>query len=148
MKPTLVAAAALLLMLIVPATARAGDRPFRASGVATLEGDPFEGTSYDFNGTATHLGAFTGSGHVQFSISLVDGTLEAQGTTTFVAANGDELYASFQASQQAKSGEFVGTFIFEGGTGRFADSGGSAVVVATPLDMTSFLIQIDGAIDY
>ena len=66
MKPTLVATAALLLMLNVPGTARAGDRPFRASGVATLEGDPFAGTSYDFNGTATQLGAFTGGGHVQF----------------------------------------------------------------------------------
>jgi hypothetical protein len=145
MKPTLVATAALLLMLNVPATARAGDRPFRASGVATLEGDPFEGTSYDFNGTATHLGAFTDGGHVQFF--LVDGTLASQGTTTFVAADGDELYASFLAFQEAGSSEFVGLFIFEGGTGRFAGAEGLAFV-ATPLDATSFLIQIAGTIDY
>ena len=146
MKTTLVATAALILMLNVPGTARAGDRPFRASGVATLEGDHFAGTSYDLDGTSTHLGAFTGGGHVQFS--LVDGTLVAQGTTMFVAADGDELYASFLAFQPAGAEEFVGPFIFQGGTGRFADAGGSAVVVATPLDMTSFLIQIDGAIDY
>ena len=145
MKPTLVATAALLLMLNVPGTARAGDRPFRASGVATLEGDPFEGTSYDFSGTATHLGAFTGRGHVQFF--HVDGTLASQGTTTFVAANGDELHASFLAFQEAGSEEFVGLFIFEGGTGRFHDAGGFAVVVATPLDTTSFEIQIFGTID-
>ena len=146
MKTTLVATAALLLMLDVPGTSRAGDRPFRASGVATLEGDPFAGTSYDFNGTATHLGAFTGGGHVQFF--LVDATLVSQGTTTFVAANGDELYASFLAFQEAGSAEFVGSFIFQGGTGRFAGAEGSAVVVATPLDATSFLIQIAGTIDY
>ena len=145
MKTTLVATAALILMLNVPGTARAGDRPFRASGVATLEGDPFAGTSYDLDGTATHLGAFTGGGHVQFS--LVDGTLVAQGTTTFVAADGD-LYASFLAFQQAGSDEFVGIYIFQGGTGRFAGAGGVAVVVATPLDDTSFQIQIAGTIDY
>jgi hypothetical protein len=146
MKPTLVAAAALVLMLNVPGTAQAGDRPFRGSGVATLEGNPFDGTCYEFNGTATHLGAFTGGGYVQFF--LADGTLVSEGFTMFVAANGDELYASFQASLQAESGEFVGTFTFEGGTGRFAGAGGSAVIVATPRDATSFLIQFDGTIDY
>ena len=147
MKTTLVATAALILMLNVPGAARAVDRPFRASGVATLEGDPFAGTSYDLNGTATHLGAFTGGGYVRFFF-LVDGTLASQGTTTFVAANGDELYASFLAFQEAGSAEFVGSFIFEGGTGRFADAEGSAVVVATPQDATSFLIQVTGTIDY
>ena len=146
MKTTLVATAALILMLNVPGTARAGDRPFRASGVATLEGDPFAGTSYDLEGTATHLGAFTGGGHVQFF--HVDGTLASQGTTKFVAANGDKLYGSFLAFQEAGSAEFVGLFIFEGGTGRFAGAEGLDIVVATPLDDMSFLIQIAGTIDY
>ena len=146
MKPTLVAAAALLLMLDVPGTARADDRTFYASGVATLEGNPIEGTTYDFSGTATQLGAFTGGGHVQF-FSLADGTLVSEGTATFVAADGDELYASFLAFQQAGSDEFVGIYIFQGGTGRFAGAGGVAVVVATPLDDTSFEIQISGTID-
>jgi hypothetical protein len=146
MKPTLVAAAALLLMFDVPGTARAGDHPFRGSGVATVEGNPFDGTSYEFNGTATHLGAFTGDGYVQF-FSLADWTLVSQGSTTFVAANGDELYASFLAFKPPWAEDFVGQFSFLGGTGRFADAGGSAVIVATPLDATSFLIQFDGTID-
>jgi hypothetical protein len=146
MKPTLVAAVALLLMLDLPGSARAGDHPFRASGVATLEGDPFAGTSYEFSGTATQLGAFTGGGHVQF-FYLADGTLVSEGTATFVAANGDELYASFLAFQPPGSEDFVGPFIFRGGTGRFAGASGIAVVVATPQDATSFLIQIFGAID-
>ena len=146
MKTTLVATAALILMLNVPGTARAGDRPFRASGVATIERDPFAGTSYEFSGTATHLGAFTGGGDVQF-FSYADGTL-AEGTTTFVAANGDKLYASFLAFQEAGSAEFVGLFIFEGGTGRFAGAEGLDIVVATPLAAASFLIQIAGTIDY
>jgi hypothetical protein len=146
MKPALVAAAALLLMLDVPGTARADDRTFYASGVATLEGNPFEGTTYDFSGTATQLGAFTGDGHVQF-FSLADGTLVSEGTTTFVAADGDKLYASFLAFQPPGSEDFVGPFIFHGGTGRFAHAAGFAVVVATPLNTTSFEIQIFGTID-
>ena len=112
----------------------------------THEGDPFAGTSYEFSGTATQLGAFTGGGHVQF-FSLADGTLVSEGTTTFVAADGDELYASFLAFDPPGSDEFVGIFLFQGGTGRFHGASGIALVVATLLESTSFEIRIFGTID-
>jgi hypothetical protein len=106
--------------------ARGGtDLPFRGSYTSVIEVPPpsARGT---VEGTATHLGRFTGTATAE-----VDGNF-ATGKFTFIAANGDQL-----------SGTFLGEGVFmppstvtrteratiENGTGRFAGATGTFTMV-------------------
>jgi hypothetical protein len=145
--PTLVALS-LVLALGVSHPAFAGDRPFRLTGIAQLLGDPFAdgGAPFTAAGKATHLGNWTGPGNVTFAV--VDGVLIAFGSETFRAANGDLLYSTFAVVQDPDTMEFIGTYTFDGGTGRFADAEGEADLVAIPQAGGQFDFTLDGTIDY
>jgi hypothetical protein len=79
----------------------------------------------DAAGNATHLGRFT---------VTADWTLAATGnfgTSTWTAANGDELYTSFTRSRVPPSLTFTETHTITGGSGRFANASGTFTVVQT-----------------
>lgn len=78
-------------------------------------------------GTATHLGIFT----IAFSFcSRPNGILE-DGQGAFVAANGDRLQFSFEGNSvfaPPSTVNFTSFATFAGGTGRFENAAGSAVI--------------------
>src|SRR5262249_62137969 len=71
-------------------------------------------------GEATHLGKFTRDESVV--LNLADGTLH--GTVTFIAANGDLLYADASGGFISAT-TAVGTYTFTGGSRRFHYAGGT-----------------------
>ena len=77
-------------------------------------------------GTGTHLGNFTVS--LSFC-GRADGTLDT-GTGTFVAANGDLLYITFNGVSDGGHPvlHFTSYVTFTGGTGRFEGATGTATV--------------------
>lgn len=84
--------------------------------------------AFDFEGTATHMGRITGTGGHCF---YKPGSF-GEGLSTIVAANGDELWASYDnGSGQPLDPAYpliIGTYdevTFEGGTGRFEHVAGS-----------------------
>jgi hypothetical protein len=115
---------------VAAAKSKGMDRPIKTAGVGTATFDtstvPFQATN---EGTAqiSHLGRTTyGS---DFTVTPgAPGTFSVAGTTEFVAANGDRLFADFTGSVQVTDpGSTEGTldFVITGGTGRFEDASGS-----------------------
>jgi hypothetical protein len=81
----------------------------------------------DATGNATHLGRFT------VTAAWTIGPGGGIGTSTWTAANGDELYTSFTRSGVPAPPTITFTEIhtITGGTGRFADASGTFTVVQT-----------------
>ena len=96
----------------------------------------------DYVGNATHLGSFTRRENITFT---GPGTFE--GTIVFVAANGDELDASFDG-QFVSPNDAVASYTFTGGTGRFSDATGTATATASTPDFVHVTVEFDGTIDY
>ena len=115
-------------------------------GVATTEAKggselPFKGTYeglekvvtatehqlIDATGNATHLGRFTVT--AAWTLAPTGGV----GTSTWTAANGDELHTSFtrHAVPAPPTITFTETHTITGGTGRFANASGTFTVVQT-----------------
>lgn len=111
-------------------------RPFKLKGGGQIDVTTF---SFDFAGTATHLGRFVASGQ------LDPQTFQVQGTMT--AADGDELnwVAAFVPTPL---GAFDATLTIVGGTGRFINASGTAqgLVLIDPDFM--FSISLEGVIAY
>jgi hypothetical protein len=83
---------------------------------------PLTGTSY---GKVTHLGKFSESSNVTFCLA----TGRSYGTSTWTAANGDEVFLRFtgQDRLRGEGEEFVISdyeSVIEGGTGRFEGASG------------------------
>jgi hypothetical protein len=125
---------ALVLASALAAPSRAGDTvPIRAVGSFTAVGqevDPSTGNLIifaDISGNSSHLGRFTGTAtEVLYAPDYVSFTVY----TTQVAANGDELFATYEGSFIDADGDSVGTFEITGGTGRFAGASGSGTFVS------------------
>ena len=82
------------------------------------------------DGTATHLGRYT----VALSFCSGAGGILYNGRGAFVAANGDELRFEFHGTSAfvaPNSLPFTSFATFAGGSGRFADATGEAVVTGT-----------------
>lgn len=82
----------------------------------------------DYTCQLTHLGRTTGA-VLQTVTFGQDGVGQITNTTTYTAANGDQLHATFAGTGTPTStGGFVlaGTETYAGGTGRFAAATGSA----------------------
>jgi hypothetical protein len=81
-------------------------------------------------GNATHLGAFTASWDLEIS---TDPNIVFR---TFVAANGDELYAEGPGAGTPPPDQFVTEeMTITGGTGRFDDATGNFTVKRTVFDV-------------
>jgi hypothetical protein len=134
------------------ASPSAPERPFHGSCALS-----FEILEIDFpilrqrdTGTCqlAHLGRSLFDG--ELVINLITRTQE--GTRTFTAANGDELYASVVgASTPAGPGliAFSATFTFTGGTGRFENASGTATGTGVANQTTGATsVSLHGALRY
>ena len=80
-------------------------------------------------GHASHLGRITVSTTETLDFVTSPGTLLVRdGRQVMVAANGDELYLSYEGTGSLPDGDgesvLTGTFVVTGGTGRFSDASG------------------------
>lgn len=91
-----------------------------------------------FGGVATHLGLYTANGFLDLATFAIFGTIEA--------ANGDTLY--FTASFSGPLSDLSATFSFAGGTGRFVDAVGTASGPVTLDPDFTFLIAVNGTLNY
>ena len=128
------------------------DRPFKAdfTGTRAIVDDPGRCDAgwlaldiYLDKGPIAHLGMTEGT--AEQCVNPATGVI-ALGFATYVAANGDELYATYTGQVQA-SGVILVEQTFNGGTGRFEHATGSADEVVSVDGMT---VQgtIDGTISY
>ncbi len=128
----LVLAFAVLSPASAPAKAGGTDRPMEGSGSGTITLDPVTGAFTGVvPGVSSHLGEVTvqieGTG-----APTSDGTFAGSGTTTIVAANGDELTGTMTLTQTVlPTGRTTTTVAvtITGGTGRFADASGTLTVI-------------------
>jgi hypothetical protein len=132
-----------------PAAARS-DRPLKGSvsgmdsiDVSMLPIDQTLAIEADAAGAISHLGKATA--HLEAHGALTaQGTVAASGTSTIVAANGDQLSGTFTLAGPAPSlgvHQITIVMTITGGTGRFADATGTlrSAQQVTP-------ISIDGGI--
>jgi hypothetical protein len=91
-------------------------------------------------GEATHLGSFTRD---EETVLHPDGTIE--GSLTFVAANGDQLFVDFAGALTSPT-TVAGTYTFTGGTGRFTNASGEAAFVGATSDGFHYAIRFNGTI--
>jgi hypothetical protein len=137
--------ALLALAAVSPAAAlgkaKGTDRPWNGTTTSTTTLDLTTGTgTSDGAGQASHLGAFTfHNDHSSFMFTGPD-TFSFTLTATYVAANGDKVYATGVATGRlltATTSETTLVSTIIGGTGRFADASGtltssiSSVTVST-----------------
>lgn len=136
---------------ISAAVASAGEKsPPNWKGGGTGTTQPEGGVDVDaFSGKSSHLGLFTGAGfHV---LNPVDFTFAGQATWT--AANGDTLEVTY-TGQVFFTGDpdfpfgFDATLVANGGTGRFADVQGQAVMTGAFTGVPGdFVFEFEGTLD-
>ena len=134
------------------------DRPLTGRATGTTRLDLSTGTvTIDFTGHLSHLGAMTG--HDALTVKVTDSTCSYTGTTTFVAANGDELFSTVAGSgtfTTATTAQSTHTGTITGGTGRFAGASGtytdtaSFVLVSAsgPIQISHLTAAFEGEISY
>jgi hypothetical protein len=152
------------LLLVAPCAALAkpggADRPLTGSGSSTERVNVVTGVA-SAEGTAhlSHLGKTTLTSNF-VAVATGPTTRTAHGTTTFVAANGDTLTSTFDATGETNASgteqEVTGVFAITGGTGRFAGATGTFTArlheeVASISGTTATLNQtftVEGKISY
>jgi hypothetical protein len=93
-------------------------------------------------GNATHLGLLTREEH----ILLDPGTGTFTGTIVFTAANGDQLAGDLVGGFVSPTSA-SGSYLFTGGTGRFAGASGDADFLLTTPDGVHFSVAFEGSLD-
>ena len=131
-------------LLAVPDRASAEDRPHLSRGTAQFVSP----TDFVGTGHATHLGAYTEVGSVAFSPPDAAGVFPIDGWAVYTAANGDELHATFDGQLNGATGAITATLTYAGGTGRFADAGGSAALSGQIQPDGTLAVTVEGTIDY
>ena len=98
------------------------------------------------SGNATHVGHYTSITSDDFYYTSSTGGIIANGTHTSYAANGDEMYATFTGTFVIANGITTNTidFVFNGGTGRFANLYGEVEIVATTDDTGQLTQELSG----
>src|SRR5258708_396770 len=104
----------LIIMAALAAPSRAGDTvPIQARGAFTVVGEDMDPTTGDMiffadvSGNSSHLGRFTGTAtETLFAPDYVSFIVEA----TQVAADGDELFLTYEGEFIDADGDSVGTF--------------------------------------
>ena len=142
----------ILFLLLGTIPVSATERPFalKGAGVATLivnESGLPTGAIATGSGTATHLGQWTVSGNVKYTLD--NGVLRSSGQATLTAADGDKLQVEIDGILDPVAGVDQGAFYFVGGTGRFDGASGSANFVVTINPLTGgFDLTVVGKINY
>src|SRR5215510_8072025 len=143
-------------LLVGSLAVTATERPFslNGTGIATpvLDGNGnVVGANPIGSGTATHLGMFTNSGHVDFTPDASNPTiLHPSGGGVLVAANGDKLnFVIISGPLDLTTGIGTGDFEFTGGTGRFANATGrTSGVIQQNVVTGAYELTLVGNIDY
>ena len=138
----LVLAAVGVLALAVPA--QAVERPYVSRGTAQF----VSATDFVGTGNATQLGRYTEEGSVQFTPTSDPTVLQLNATSTYTAANGDQLRAVFTGQLNGVTGIITATVTYVGGTGRFANASGTANFSGQLLPGGSIEVAVKGTIDY
>ena len=144
------------LLLLVTATTVAEDRPFKGRVSATWD-NIFLGlvappATFQGGGPVTHMGNTSQTGSLFLAAPIAPGIYPGHGSVTITAAYGDRLTFDYVGTLNANNGEGIGTFVFTGGTGRFAKAKGRGIFYAL-IDLSRPTLQhmtvdLDGKIDY
>ena len=131
-------------ILAFAAPVRAAERPYVSRGTAQfVNANDFVGA-----GTATHLGLYDEKGSVEFSPTDDPTVLQLKAWATYTAANGDQLHAVFTGHLNGVTGVITATVMYVGGTGRFADASGTAILSGQLFPGGSIKVAVKGTIDY
>jgi hypothetical protein len=139
---------ALVILVGAVTTANAKERPFFLSGTGQLVMGQGGAGTFTASGTASYLGKWTNSGTIEFVPGPEPDTLAASGEVTFTAADGDTLEATFEGVLDLTTGIGLAVFIFDGGTGRFANASGTADAVIQQNPDGSFKFRMQGGLDF
>ena len=143
-----------LLLGIIPVNAT--ERPFASNGngIASFIIDAagnVTGANVVVSGNGTHLGAFTGSGKIQFLPDANDPNIShPAGEVTYVAANGDRLPTVIEDGRMdLTTGIATGYMVFQSGTGRFEGASGKAAIIVEQNFVTgAYTFTMVGNVNY
>jgi hypothetical protein len=131
-------------VLTLAAPARAVQRPYVSRGTAQfVSANAFVGA-----GTATYLGLYDEAGSIQLSPTADPAVFNAVASSTYTAANGDQLRAIFTGQLNGVTGVITATVTYVGGTGRFTNASGTATLSGQLLPGGSLEVAVKGTIDY
>jgi hypothetical protein len=134
-----------------PALSKNHGVPFNTTYEAVFQITPTSATTGHAvgigSGEATHVGHYTSISSDNIRYTSATGGIITDGTHSSYAANGDELYATFTGTFAIANGITTNTinFIFNGGTGRFADLHGEVQVVVTTDDVGQLTQELSGS---
>lgn len=133
-----------LTVFSLSSSAQARERPLFSRGTAQFV------TPNDFVGAgrATHLGRYSEVGNAQFSPTDDPTVFKVDARSTYTAANGDQLYAVFTGYLNGVTGTINATVTYEGGTGRFANASGTALLIGQTLPDGTLTVSVRGTINY
>ena len=155
----LIAALAALLLAAPPVATAATTTPFSSdfTAQASFAETPVPGVlsvTTSGAGHASHLGRITLSTTETLDFVTTPGTLVIRdGRLVMVAANGDELYWSYEGTgslpDEDGDSSLTGTFVITGGTGRFSDATGGGTFEGSGNAVTGVAsLSYRGAIAY
>jgi hypothetical protein len=130
--------------LLTAAPASAAERPHKLRGT----GQFVSATDFVGEGHATHLGHFDEVGSAQFLPTGEPGVLQVEGWAIHTASNGDQLFEVIAGQLNLLTGTGTATVTYVGGTGRFADAGGTATLSFQVFPDGTFAVAGKGTIDY
>jgi hypothetical protein len=123
--------------------AAAADRPYKASGLATITGLSISG-----EGQAAHLGHYVEAGGITGVIPVGPGLLAITAEVTYTSDEGYQLHASAAGTLDLNTGTLAGVLTYDGGTGRFANATGSSNLVGLLQPSGAFAVTVVGRIDF
>ncbi len=135
---------ALISLTTFADNAAAAVRPYSASGAAQF----ISPTAFIGSGKATHLGRYSETGTVAFSPTANPAVLAVTGSIIYTAADGSELHAVVAGELNGLTGVITATVGYVGGTGRFANASGSAILAGQLLPDGTISVTVRGTIDY
>jgi hypothetical protein len=123
--------------------AAAADRPYKASGLATITGLSISGV-----GQASHLGHYVEAGGITGVIPIGPGLLAITAETTYTTDEGYQLHASAVGTLDLNTGTLAGVLTYDGGTGRFTNATGSSNLLGLAQPSGAFAVKVVGLIDF
>jgi hypothetical protein len=128
---------------IVPVDAKpAKAKPFKLMGAGQIDTSTF---TLEFAGKATQLGKYTATGQVDPSTFQIQGVITDTDDHSCAGDNSIRYTAGFQFGPL---GDLVATFVFSGGTGKFAHATGTASGPVVLDAAYMFTIVLQGSITY
>lgn len=137
-----VLAAVSVLTLAAPAQAAA--RAHVSRGTAHFTG----ATSFAGEGFATHLGPYSEVGTILITPTADPAVFQVNATATYTGINGEELHAVFSGQLNGATGAITAAVTYVGGTGRFANATGMAILSGQLLADGTIEVIVKGTVEY